>query len=269
MSMEKEFLISIENIIEDRDGDGIEDAYDFDFDNDGIVDEIDLDDDNDGITDFNEIIWGTDPFNQFSHAQVPIVRTLGHEGNTTSGYALLGEIITNGGAPITDLGILLSYDIKFNNIEPIPAIERDGQKFKLLIKNFRHGSILYYEAYGKNGVGLSNGGIKKIIIPQKNSHKTLWTHANDLPGGWKNSPWFGSFLPYSNGWLYHADLGWLYAHSGPDTHLWLWSQNNGWLWTTEGVFPHFFQHDSANWIYFLGKINGWARFYDYSTQSFK
>ena len=44
----------ITHIIEDRDGDGIEDAYDFDFDNDGIVDEIDLDDDNDGINTINE-----------------------------------------------------------------------------------------------------------------------------------------------------------------------------------------------------------------------
>ncbi|MDG1326063.1 MAG: hypothetical protein P8P49_09870, partial [Opitutales bacterium] len=269
MSIEKEFLISIENIIEDRDGDGIEDAYDFDFDNDGIVDEIDLDDDNDGITDLNEIIWGTDPFNQFSHAQVPIVRTLGYEGNTTSGYALLGEIITNGGAPFIDLGILLSYDIKFNNIEPISAIERDGKKFKLLIKNFRYGSILYYEAYGKNGVGLSNGGIKKIMIPQGKENIELWTQAQKLAGGWRTSPWFGSFLPYPNGWLYHAELGWLYAHSGQTDDIWLWSSDKGWLWTGPEIYPYLFQNSSAIWLYFIKKKDGKPRFYDYTTKSIK
>ncbi|MDC1022856.1 hypothetical protein OAR09_00985 [bacterium] len=269
MSMEKEFLISIENIIEDRDGDGIEDAYDFDFDNDGIVDEIDLDDDNDGITDLNEIIWGTDPFNQFSNAQVPIVRTLGYEGNTTNGYALLGEIINNGGAPITELGIHLSYDINFYNFERIKASNRDGGRFESMIKDFREGTTLYFRVYGKNGVGLSYGGIKKIIIPQKNLHKTLWINANDLPGGWKNSPWFGSFLPYSNGWLYHADLGWLYTHSENNDNLWLWNEQLGWHWTAQGVYPHLFLHSSANWIYFITKRNGRPYFYDYDTGELK
>ena len=268
MSIEKEFLISIENIIEDRDGDGIEDAYDFDFDNDGIVDEIDLDDDNDGITDLNEIIWGTDPFNQFSHAQVPIVRTLGHEGNTTSGYALLGEIITNGGAPISDLGILLSYDINFNNTEPIAAIERDGQKFKLLIKNFRYGSILYYEAYGKNGVGLSNGGIKKIIIPQKNSHKTLWTEAKNLIGGWKDSSWFGEFKEFKNiSWIYHSQFKWLYISELEDKSIWLWNEKDGWRWTQEDVFPYLFRwHDTA-WIYLLKNPGDQILYYNANTHS--
>ena len=56
------------NVIEDRDGDGIEDAYDFDFDNDGIEDAVDSDDDNDGFPDSYEIAYGSDPYNANSVA---------------------------------------------------------------------------------------------------------------------------------------------------------------------------------------------------------
>jgi hypothetical protein len=27
----------------------------------------------------------------------------------------------------------------------------------------------------------------------------------------------GTFLAYPQDWIYHADLGWLYAHSGSDS----------------------------------------------------
>jgi len=267
MSIEKEFLISIENIIEDRDGDGIEDAYDFDFDNDGIVDEIDLDDDNDGITDLNEIIWGTDPLNQFSHAQLPMVNTLGYEENTT-GYTLLGEIISNGGAPITELGILLSYDINFYNFERIKASDRDGGRFESMIKDFKEGTTLYFKAYAKNGVGSSNGAIKKIIIPQRNHNKALWTEAKNLIGGWKDSSWFGEFKEFKNvSWIYHSQFKWLYISELEDKSIWLWNEKDGWRWTQEGVFPYLFRwHDTA-WIYLLKNPGDQILYYNANTHS--
>ena len=51
----KEFVIEIQNVIEDRDGDGIEDVFDDDNDNDGIIDIFDLDDDNDRFSDQKEL----------------------------------------------------------------------------------------------------------------------------------------------------------------------------------------------------------------------
>ena len=68
LSLTQEFEISLLNVIEDRDGDGIEDAYDFDFDNDGIEDAVDSDDDNDGFPDSYEIAYGSDPYNANSVA---------------------------------------------------------------------------------------------------------------------------------------------------------------------------------------------------------
>ena len=58
---DKDFLVSVTNVVEDLDGDGIENHYDTDDDNDSIPDELDPDDDNDGFSDADEIAYGTDP----------------------------------------------------------------------------------------------------------------------------------------------------------------------------------------------------------------
>ncbi len=57
-SMEKSFLIAVTNVVEDLDGDGIEDAYD-------------ADDDGDGFSDAVEVAYGSDPRNSQSVANAP------------------------------------------------------------------------------------------------------------------------------------------------------------------------------------------------------
>ena len=65
---DKEFLVSVTNIVEDLDGDGIENHYDTDDDNDSIADELDPDDDNDGFSDADEFAYGSDPLDPNSVA---------------------------------------------------------------------------------------------------------------------------------------------------------------------------------------------------------
>jgi len=108
------------------------------------------------------------------------------------------------------------------------------------------------------------------VKPDTNQTKTYWwTPLPETAEGWRTSDWLGSFRPFTNSWLYHAELGWMHATQGETGDLWLWNQDFGWLWTANGVFPHLFNHSSANWIYFLKKQDGKARYYDYSTESVK
>jgi hypothetical protein len=108
------------------------------------------------------------------------------------------------------------------------------------------------------------------VNPDSNQTKTYWwTPLPETVEGWRTSPWFGSFRPFPSSWLYHTELGWMHATHGESGDLWLWNQEFGWLWTVNGVFPHLFNHASANWIYFLKKQDGKAHYYDYSTESVK
>ena len=113
----------------------------------------------------------------------------------------------------------------------------------------------------------------KPVTPVKsdaNQTKTYWwTPLPQTVEGWRTSPWFGSFRPFPSSWLYHTELGWMHATHGESGDLWLWNQEFGWLWTANGVFPHLFNHASANWIYFLKKQDGKAHYYDYTTESVK
>jgi hypothetical protein len=106
--------------------------------------------------------------------------------------------------------------------------------------------------------------------PDANQTQTYWwTPLPETAEGWRTSDWFGSFRPFTNSWLYHTELGWMHATQGETDDLWLWNQEFGWLWTANGVFPHLFNHASANWIYFLKKQDGKAHYYDYTTESVK
>jgi hypothetical protein len=61
-TFEKSFTINLLNVMEDMDGDGIEDAYDEDRDGDGFSNE-------------DEVKQGTDPNNPYSHSNKPILQT--------------------------------------------------------------------------------------------------------------------------------------------------------------------------------------------------
>jgi len=157
---------------------------------------------------------------------IPIVRTKEVSLNDQGAYVFRGRILTDGGAGIIKAGFEISQSLSFQESLRL-FVPLNGDAFQVKLNDLVPDTQYYYRAFARNEIGKSPGSRKRLqtqSLPQSHA----WWHAlPERTGGWRTSPWFGSFLPYSNGWLYHADLGWLYAHSGPDTHLWLWSQNNG------------------------------------------
>ncbi len=89
-----------------------------------------------------------------------------------------------------------------------------------------------------------------------------------MPGGWLESPWFGLFIYYEQGWLYHSQLGWLYSSPDQQDGIWLWNEAQGWLWTKDGVWPYLFKNDSSDWLYFTTSNQQVPIFYDYSTSNY-
>jgi len=66
LTLDLEFTVYLQNVVEDADGDGTEDHYDPDDDNDGIEDTLDPDDDNDHASDLAERYLGTNERNASS-----------------------------------------------------------------------------------------------------------------------------------------------------------------------------------------------------------
>jgi hypothetical protein len=90
---------------------------------------------------------------------------------------------------------------------------------------------------------------------------------SESEGDWYLLPWFGAFLPFDNGWIYHTDLGWLYAQPDGVEGLWFWSEGQGWLWTNPDSFRYLYRASTSGWIYFLKLKDGRAYFYNYATGS--
>ena len=98
-------------------------------------------------------------------------------------------------------------------------------------------------------------------IPENNIQESAWLNgAESTTGGWRLSSWFGTFLPFGNGWLSHAEWGWLYAQDDHHGGVWLWKKDLGWLWTTKDVYPYLHHHESSEWLYFLKASNGKVHF---------
>ena len=114
----------------------------------------------------------------------------------------------------------------------------------------------------------------KVIISQSVSFTTpsspveWWNSLQETNNaGWRESDWFGTFLPHKSGWIYHQSIGWLYAHPGKEDDFWFWSREFKWIWTKNGIYPFLFRNNTSNWLYILGVKDGKAVFHDYSTDS--
>jgi VCBS repeat-containing protein len=336
--IKKDFTVQITNVIEDNDGDGIEDAND-------------PDDDNDGFSDSAEIAYGSNPLDANSTANAsptqliadsnlsilensPTDTTIGTfsaqdiDTNTTLTYSLIEgnspnqsqvfSLDSNGtlssAIPFDYESNRTSYSIsvrvadQFNasiqhtfavyilndpSDDPQPPIESNQTTEPVIDHNQTDSNQTTAPVIDQNQTDSNSTPApivdqnatpvtennQTIVVqpnpvtpvnPDSNQTKTYWwTPLPETVEGWRTSPWFGSFRPFPNAWLYHTELGWMHATHGESGDLWLWNQEFGWLWTANGVFPHLFNHASANWIYFLIKQDGKAHYYDYSTESVK
>jgi hypothetical protein len=173
----------------------------------------------------------------------------------------------SGNGKIEDFGFILSSSISMNG-EQVHWIRGKGtpNAFELRFANSPYSPTLYFRSWAKNVAGYGIGPVKKLTIPEP--EKTWWGETVSMPGGWKESTWFGMFIYYEQGWLYHAQLGWLYSAPDENDGVWLWSKTQGWLWTGEELWPYLYKNDSADWLYFTTTKNNQPIFYDYSTSSY-
>ena len=203
-------------------------------------------------------------------ALAPFVRTLDFVESSDQKISLFGEVET--GLPLITYGFqigqssLLSNhttwygdiltDSNFTSEVPLSGLQPDTEYF--------------FRAFARNAEGISYGTVQSFLTPPSStSISPWWESVPEMNGGWRNSSWFGSFIAYPQGWIYHADLGWIYSDSDSSTSLWLWSSDNGWQWTGSGIYPHLFQNSSANWLYFIKNKDGKPYYYDYATESVK
>ena len=125
-----------------------------------------------------------------------------------------------------------------------PLIAKQGRVWRLL------GTVSY---------GSSNSTYGDISILTRISNHTDWIQEQlpYWPGskllndeGWIESDWLGLMMPFSSGWNYNVNLGWLWAIPKSDDSVWLYKSNHlGWLWTGLSIYPFFFSSDLDDWLY--------------------
>ena len=204
------------------------------------------------------------------HPTKPIVQTLTASIDENGSVQFGAEIRSGAKMELIETGIHYGTDqifSEFNQIDLSLSTTTD-QYFSAPFKPQGNNQI-FYRAYARNKAGTSYGSVKTLTLPSDSNTTLWWSGSIEEQGGWQTSPWFGSFRRYPQGWIFHADLNWLYAYAGESGDVWLWSQDHGWLWTGPDVYPHLFNHGTANWFYFLKKQDGIPMFYDYTTEAVK
>ena len=204
------------------------------------------------------------------HPTKPIVQTLNAIIDENGSVQFGAEIRSGAKMELIETGIHYGTDQIFSEFNQIPLSLSTitDQYFSTPLKPQGNNQI-FYRAYARNKAGTSYGSVKNLTLPSESNATAWWSGSIEIAGGWRNSPWFGTFLPYPQGWIYHIDLGWLFTHPGETGDLWLWSNELGWLWSGPGVYPYLFHNSTENWLYFLAKREGKPLFYDYNTKSIK
>jgi hypothetical protein len=204
------------------------------------------------------------------HPTKPIVQTLSARIDENGSVQFGAEIRSGAKMELTETGIHYGSDQLFAEFNQIAlSLSTSTDQYFSTPLNPQGNNQIFYRAYARNKAGTSYGSVKNLTLPSDSNTTLWWSGSIEEQGGWQTSPWFGSFRRYEQGWIFHADLNWLYAYSSKSGDVWLWSEDHGWLWTGPDVYPHLFNHGTANWFYFLKKQDGIPKFYDYSTESVK
>ena len=272
-SLQKVFVISVTNVVEDLDGDGIEDH-------------ADPDDDGDGFSDEQELAAGTNPMD---HASVP---------NHAPTDITLNNLRVAEGRPAGDMvasvGISDPDDTNGTGSYSYALVDGNGSSGNDSFTLDRNGTlrtaqILDYESNASQTIRIRvtdehNASMEKsfvieVIDLEESGQAQTSPSVPDLPPwlseaqpagaqapDWYTSDWFGSFLLTTSPWLYHADLGWIYAQTDGSDGIWLWKEGKGWLWTNPAAYPYLFRHENSVWLYFLKRKNGKAWFYNSATK---
>ena len=175
--------------------------------------------------------------------------------NDKGAYVFRGRILTDGGADILQAGIEISTSLGFRESQ-LHLAELDGDNFQIKRDDLEPGAAtttgpLRSIKSGKPRVSVS---AKIPALPQPTA---WWANMPDAENGWTESAWFGAFQKFEETeWIFHAQLGWIYAPAESTDGIWLWMEQEGWLWTNRPVWPYLWKHDSGSWLYFQG-IGKW------------
>jgi hypothetical protein len=193
----------------------------------------------------------------------PLPQLLFAQAGTDLNYTFNGKILATGGMPVTQVAFELADNILFQKAQTHHATLVDGNFSVSLI--LEDGKRYYYRAVATNEVGTTRSGPKRLVTPDSKTY--WWSDSSPQAGGWRTSPWFGTFRPHESGWIYHLKLGWAYAHPDGSGGLWLWMKDHGWLWTRDGAYPYFWKNADGTWHYLLGSRNGQPVFFEWRGAS--
>ena len=82
------------------------------------------------------------------------------------------------------------------------------------------------------------------------------------------SSWLGTIYQVGDGWVYHAELGWIYPQLKP-SGIWIWREQIGWLWTNSIIYSQNFLwlESTQNWIYLDREKIDTVRLFDYQSST--
>ena len=274
-SLDQNFSLELENVIEDMDNDGVEDFYDLDIDGDGFANDL-------------EVEEGTDSKDPESRPRNPLLSLKIAKVDQSSGnITLRATILSTGQGKLEDWGFTLSTYLEgasvgftdeslsvsennwdtFNWVDSLKIIEDEsGTSLELVLNESPFAEILYYRAWAVNSAGLGESSAKKLDL-----ENTYFPWVNDVieeTGGWLSSSWFGVFKPYTNNWMYHVGLGWIYASPTTNNSVWIWREVLGWLWVEQDVWPFLWSNQKGDWLYLIRGKTGPPVFFDYSENSY-
>ena len=86
----------------------------------------------------------------------------------------------------------------------------------------------------------------------------LATVGSDLGSGWRLMNWFGTYYPFSTGWTFHLDHGWIYSQSSSIDSFWFWHHTYNWCWTNQSAYPWVWFHDDQTWKYHFKTTAKWV-----------
>ncbi len=83
--------------------------------------------------------------------------------------------------------------------------------------------------------------------------------------GWSDVSWFGSVQGDLYPWIYHNDLGWLFAAGDGTDSFYFWDATLGWVWTSPTNFPWFWSFSDNDWLYYAEGTTNPRWFYSMNT----
>jgi hypothetical protein len=154
--LEKPFEIELLNIIEDMDGDGIEDSWDEDRDGDGFTNEF-------------EMLAGTNPDDQYSYTNKPILNTPKGYLDENGSINLSGNVTFNGNGKVEDFGFVVSSGTSLDESKSTVFWVRGvgtPSSFRLKVNESPFSDVMYFRSWARNAAGYGLSSVRKVEIPE-------------------------------------------------------------------------------------------------------